>query len=244
MTPALPPVSLPRFEGPLDLLLALIRRNELPIRDFPIAEVTRQYLDYLEAAEHSSLELGAEFAYVAATLIQIKARSLLPRDPEIASREPDPKEDLIRQLLDRDQVRKAAEFLQQRWELNAAVWSNPVVEEPADSEDAAGGDSTGRMNLLQIATLARKALEAARAHRTLEPVATGVTIEEMIHFVEEFLSATGPGVAISADALFRRRALRDEWPTLFLAMLEMAKEAELRIEQSEAFAPIYLSRVA
>ena len=80
-----PALSLPRFEGPLDLLLALVRKNEVDITAIPIAQITRQYLDYLESAAALDLDLGSEFAYMAATLIQIKSRLLLPPDPEIAA---------------------------------------------------------------------------------------------------------------------------------------------------------------
>jgi len=81
-----PAVSLPRFAGPLDLLLSLVRKKELDIADLPIAEITRQYLDYLDQAEELNIDLGAEFVYMAATLIQIKSRSLLPADPGPADR--------------------------------------------------------------------------------------------------------------------------------------------------------------
>ena len=91
-------ISVPLFEGPLDLLLSLIRRNEYEIHNLPVAEITRQYLDYLHHAERLDLDLSADFAYMAATLIQIKSRSLLTSDPELAAREPDPKDDMVRQL--------------------------------------------------------------------------------------------------------------------------------------------------
>jgi len=109
-----PPLSLPRFEGPLDLLLALVRKNQVDITEIPIAEITRQYLDYLDRATALDLELGSDFTLMAATLIHIKSRLLLPPDPEIAAREPDPRQDLIRQLLHHEQVRQAAEFLRQQ----------------------------------------------------------------------------------------------------------------------------------
>src|SRR5689334_16242930 len=98
-------ISLPRFEGPLDLLLALVRKHEVEIADLPIAEITRQYLEYLQQADELNVDLGADFIYMAALLIHIKSRCLLPPDPELRGREPDPREELVRQLLDHDQLR-------------------------------------------------------------------------------------------------------------------------------------------
>ena len=93
-----PEISLPRFAGPLDLLLELVRKNQIQITDIPIAAITRQYLDYLQQAEALDLELGSEFAYMAALLIHIKSRCLLATDPEVA--EEDPRQELVRLLLD------------------------------------------------------------------------------------------------------------------------------------------------
>ena len=101
-------VSLPQFEGPLDMLLSLVRQNQFDIRDLPIAEVTRQFLDYLNAAEQLDLDLDSEWFYMAALLIHIKSRSLLPAAPD---EDPsDPREELVRQLLDREQLAGAAAF--------------------------------------------------------------------------------------------------------------------------------------
>src|ERR1051325_1497199 len=116
-----PDLATEHFEGPLDLLLALVRKNDVNISEIPIAEITRQYLDYLESAAALDLELGSEFAYMAATLILIKSRLLLPPDPEIAAREPDPARELVRQLMEHDQLRGAAEFLDQQLEVTGAT---------------------------------------------------------------------------------------------------------------------------
>src|SRR6516162_5609028 len=93
---ALPAISLPLFAGPLDLLLELVRRHQLDIADIPIADITRQYLDYMHQAAQLDIDLGAEFTYMAATLIQLTARSLLPADHAVALGEPHPRQELIR----------------------------------------------------------------------------------------------------------------------------------------------------
>jgi len=120
---AAPEISLPRFEGPLDLLLELVRKHEIEIADIPIAQITRQYLDYLHQAKQLDVNLGGEFAYIAALLIQIKARSLLVADPELPPPEEDPRQELVRLLLDHDQLRSSAEYLKQRLEIAQATWS-------------------------------------------------------------------------------------------------------------------------
>src|SRR5262249_11964294 len=115
-------ISLPCFEGPLDLLLSLVRKNEIEISDLPIADITRQYLDYLHQAGELDRDLGSEFVYMAAWLIQIKTRCLLAADPETRPVE-DPRQELVRQLLDHEQVRQAVDFLKQKLEISEATWS-------------------------------------------------------------------------------------------------------------------------
>src|SRR6185295_8225731 len=102
----------------------------------PIAQITRQYLDYLHRAEELNLNLGSEFVYIAALLIQIKSRCLLAPDPDLAPAE-DPRQELVALLLDADQVRHGAEFLKQKLEINAATWSKTSIDEfpePPDEE--------------------------------------------------------------------------------------------------------------
>src|SRR5689334_23218080 len=98
-----PDISLPQFEGPLDLLLDLVRRHDIDIADVSIGEITRQYLDYLHAAEQLDIDLGADFAYIASLLIHIKSQSLLATDPE--SQQDDPRQELTRLLLSHEQLR-------------------------------------------------------------------------------------------------------------------------------------------
>lgn len=237
---SLPAISLPRFEGPLDLLLALVRQHQVAITDIPIAAVTRQYLDYLHRAQELDLDLGSEFAYMAATLIHIKARCLLPADPATAS-EPDPRQDLIRELLDHEQLRRAAEFLQQKLELSQAAWSRPPADgrqlaEPADQE------TPGAMNLLQVLQLAQQALETARAHQLLNLSREAVTVGEMITWLADRLAELPAAGFLPADALLAEQHSAERKVVLFLAMLEMAKTGDLDIRQGGLFEPIQLFR--
>lgn len=227
-------ISLPRFEGPLDLLLELVRKNELEITDIPIAEITRQYLEYLRQAEQLDIELGAEFAYMASVLIHIKSRCLVARDPELAAQE-DPRQELVRMLLDHDQVRHGAEFLKQKLELAEATWSKSSI---GDFEElpAVEPDASGEFNLLQILRLAKQALDAARTYEIVSP-AESVTIEEMMRWLEERVAA-GP---TDANQLLKQHT-GERRSALFLALLEMAKTGCIHVEQKDCFGPIAIWR--
>lgn len=238
MTPR-PDISLPRFEGPLDLLLELVRKNEIDISDIPIAEITRQYLAYLHRAEALDMELGSEFAYMAALLIHIKSRSLLACDPEIAKREEDPRQELVRLLLDHDQVRQAAEFLKEKLEVAGATWTTSSINEylaPAVDETRSHG-----LNLLEVLRLAQQALDAARMYEIVSPP-DSVTVDHMMRWLEQRL-ARAPG-RCEAERLFAEQAGPRTKVVLFLAMLEMVKATRLQVEQEQCFGPVLVSRTA
>lgn len=232
-------ISLPRFEGPLDLLLALVRKNEVEIADLPIAEITRQYLEFLHQAGQLNIDLGADFVYMAAVLIHIKSRCLLPPDPEIGVREPDPREELVRQLLDHDQVRQGAEFLQQRLELAGATWSKSSMEDFRQQFEPENAESTAGLNLLQVLRLAEQALAAARTYVLVTP-SDSVDVAEMIQWLGERLKASAR--VLEARPLFEQQPDAAHRMALFLGMLEMAKEAQIMLEQDQCFGPIYLSK--
>lgn len=234
-----PAISLPRFEGPLDLLLALVRQHEVAITDIPIAEITRQYLDYLHQAQQLDLDLGSEFTCMAATLIEIKARSLLPRDPAAPDRE-DPREELVRQLLDHEQLRRATEFLQQKLGVSQTSWSHAAVGE-LDQTPEDDAEPSARMSLFQVLELAQKALEAARVHQALQMNREPVTVLEMMNWLKPRLPGQG---YLFAEPLFDEQDTPERKAALFLAMLEMAKAGNLKIQQAGPFQPIHLQSAA
>jgi segregation and condensation protein A len=229
-----PALALPRFEGPLDLLLELVRKNEIDITDIPIAEITRQYLEYLEQAERLDIALSAEFTYTAATLIHIKSRCLLPRDPEIAARDQDPREDLVRQLLDYQSVRQAAEFLRQKLQVTEATWSRPAAGEFL-AEASGTPPAVDTINLLQILRLAKQALETARAYEGLVPE-DPVTVEQMMQWLNDRLRQN----TTLFDSLLTECSHSRHRTALFLAMLELARGAQIEMDQEECFGPIRL----
>lgn len=232
-------VSLPRFKGPLDLLLSLVRQHEMPITDISIAEITRQYLDYLQRAKEVNLDLGGDFAYMAATLILIKSRSLLPHDPSLDLDEPDPREELVRELLDYDKIRRAAEFLERRLACVGATWSPPPEAAAAglDLESQLATDSLPpTLNLFQLLEMAKRALELAKARRVLSMDRPAVTIEEMTEWLIDTLQRAGQQRPMPGERLLAQQDSPERKIVLFLTMLELSRAGRLRIQQDRQFA--------
>ena len=236
--------SLPRFRGPLDLLLELVRKSQVSIIEIPIAEITRQYLEYMHRATELDLDLGGEFTYMAATLILIKARTLLPQAPDLIASQGDPRQQLIKQLLNYQKVRQnAAEFLEQKLEENRSTWSYPPQEEYGDpasqTEEPLRLDS---MSVLDVLRLAKKALEVAKTRRTLNLDRETVTVEEMLRWLEARVAVLPESEALAAEALFAKEKAVTRRIALFLAMLEMSRAGKLRMKQDQLLGEIYLSR--
>src|SRR6202162_3161498 len=131
---------LDHYDGPLDLLLDLIRRQQIDIKDIPIATITSQYLAYMEKARELDMDLGAEFVYMAATLIHIKSKMLLPVDPELQKLAPeeDPRLELVDRLLEHERFKNAAQMLQQKRLIEENVWSNPQIQSYLAEEEDPG----------------------------------------------------------------------------------------------------------
>src|SRR5712671_4583128 len=128
-------ISLPLYEGPLDLLLDLIRRQKLDIYDIPIAKVTEQYLAFLHLMKEMDVDLASEFLVIAAQLIYIKSRMLLPPDPDAGPEEQeDPRAELVRRLIEYEKFKNAAQMLYQREMIENAAWSNPGEVTMAEAE--------------------------------------------------------------------------------------------------------------
>ncbi len=230
------------YEGPLDLLLDLIRRQQLNIHDIPIARITSQYLEYLQRASDLSIELGADFVYMAATLIQLKSRLLLPRDPELEKMQPegDPRQELVDRLMEHERFKNAAEMLQQKRMLEEAVWSNPQMKDFANEDDGSGDLS---VNLYDLVRTLGTILERAKSKPLFQIGKEDVTVPDMIRYLRaELLQEHGPDGTLSATALFDRQKSRRAMICLFLAILEMVRMQAVTLVQQEAFADIGLKR--
>ena len=235
-------VRLEIYEGPLDLLLDLIRRQQLNIHDIPIAKITSQYLEYLQRASDLNIELGADFVYMAATLIQIKSKLLLPRDPELEKMTPegDPRQELVDRLLEHERFKNAAEMLQQKRMLEEAVWSNPQLKDFINEDDGSGDLN---VNLYDLVRTLQTILDRAKSRPLFQIGKEDVTVPDMIRYLRAaLLEELSPDGTISATELFERQRSRRAMICLFLAILEMVRMQAVTLVQQEAFADIGLKR--
>ena len=217
-------ISLPRYSGPFDLLLALIRRNEYPIDALPVPEITRQFLAYVQSGVELDPELAGEFVEVASWLVLLKSRSMLPAGSDEG---PAPHEELRRAVLDHETLRAATEFLQAREGRSrpGAAGARPGrPEAPPVKVDAE------LPTVLDLVEAARKALEAARAARSIEGEEAGiVTVEEMIRWVQMQLALRPAGEAVSTREWFLEQTCGG--PALLLGLLEMSSKGTLLLHQ-------------
>jgi segregation and condensation protein A len=226
-------IFLETFEGPLDLLLYLIRRQNINVLDIPMAELTRQYLGYVEMMRRTQLELAAEYLLMAAVLIEIKSRLLLPRPPAIAGDEvEDPRAELVRRLLEYEQMKAAAQAidalpLADRDFATVRVWFERVAA--SRMPDVSPDDLKAAW-----ATLIARA-RSNRHHR--------VTREQLSVRAEmsRVLKALPAGRFIEFVELFAPHADVPHLIVTFLALLELAREQLIDIAQAEAYAPIYVN---
>src|SRR6188472_3647513 len=231
------PVRLENFEGPLDLLLHLIRKHELSIYDIPIALITQQYLEYIELMQELNLDVAGEFLVMAATLIHIKSRTLLPRpDPtqEDGGPEEDPREALVRRLLEHQKFKAAAELLHDRETLRSAQYMRP------DSRvaDAAGDEYEPELEVDLFGLLAafRGVLERATLRPRMVIPPEELSIEDRMRQVLGRLSETE---ALGFEDLFADGdGSRPFMIVTFLALLEMIRLKLIRVFQSGGVGPI------
>lgn len=235
--PSSPQLKLPSYEGPLDLLLDLIRKQKINIYDIPIAQITRQYLEYVRVLEEMNLDVAGEFIFMAATLIHIKSRMLLPPDPTAPSEEQeDPRHDLVHRLIEHEQFRNAAEMLQSKRVVEDATWSQPGIGEFVEAEDEPGL----AVSVFDLIAAFREIIERAKKRPPMQVDAEEVTVGEMIERVKETLMARPHAVALEdlMDGLRARQALI----ALVLALLEMVRIHAVILRQKELFGPVTVHR--
>jgi segregation and condensation protein A len=224
-------LHLASFDGPLDLLLHLIREQKLDILDLPMAEVTRQYMDYLLLMEELNLEIAAEFVAMAAQLLQIKSRMMLPRPPADTGEE-DPREDLVQRLLDYQQVKEAARILSGR----EADWQGVVFAPGLDlQEHARVEDEPIRATLFDLLGAYREALKRFLPPPPVEVRAAPKTLDQRI---QEVVAALASGQWRPFSGLLAAAATREELVLTFLALLEMVRTGRVRLVQTEPFGEI------
>ncbi|HBG47345.1 MAG TPA: segregation/condensation protein A [Deltaproteobacteria bacterium] len=223
-------IKLDIFEGPLDLLLHLIKRNEVDIYDIPIASITEQYLEYIEMMKEMNLDFAGEFLVMAATLVHIKSKTLLPVDEEATPEEEDgidPREELIRKLLEYQQYKEAAKELGERDLLGRDVFARGA-EVPLDELEE--GAAFVNVSVFDLMEAIRGILDRAPKERTLEITSERFKIADKINYIMELL---GREKSAPFTSLFTDGATRGEVVVIFLAILELAKLLMIRVHQTE-----------
>ena len=234
-----PRIQLPVFEGPLDLLLYLIRREKIDIHDIPIAPITRQYMEYLELMKELNLELAGEFMVMAATLIHIKSKMLVPVEPTEAEGDEegvDPREELVQRLLEFQRYREAAGILHQKGQIRAATWTRPDTVVPA-FDDA--GEEMLEAGLFDLISAFKELLERRKTLLALEVKPRGKTLEQRI---EELLQLIKEGESLDFLELFRAQETKDDMIVTFLALLELIRLKRVKVYQRGLFSAIRVFR--
>ncbi len=235
------PIKLENFEGPLDLLLHLIRKNDINIYDIPILPITKQYLDYLDVMQELDLDVAGDFLVMAATLIHIKARMLVPRlehETEDEDDTEDPRDVLVRRLIEHQKYKAAAELLHERETVRSAQWGRPdervtdIAGEPFEREL--------EVDLFGLLQAFEAVIKRARERPGVPVPGEEVSLETRTRQIMERLSETE---ACGFLDLFDDADGRADLITTFLALLEMIRLRLIRVHQSGAFGAIrvYLS---
>jgi len=226
------------YEGPLDLLLDLIRKQDIDIYDIPIARITAQYLTYVERMRELDVNVAAEFIYMAAVLIHIKSKMLLPRDP-LAPAEAidDPRGELVNRLLEHEKFKSAAQMLLQKQQIEDAIWSNPALK---DFKDAEGTEPELAADVIDLVKTFQQILDRARTRPILQVDEETVTVGQMIDYLRRRLSLEDRPMRLKQ--LLRNIESRAALVCMFLALLELVRLQAIQLRQERLFGEILVRR--
>ncbi len=226
------------YDGPLDLLLDLIRKQDIDIYDIPISKITAQFLAYVSQLKAGDVDVAGEFIYTASLLIHIKSKMLLPR----ASASPDdtaedPRRELVERLLEHERFKNAAQMLQQKQMLEAASWTNPGAREFKDDASAEPEIAADTVDLVRIF---RDILERARKRPIFNVQEDSVTVSQMIQFLARRMAMEDKPIALRRLLSHTRseRAL----VSMFLALLELVRLQAVLLRQDRAFSEIFIKK--
>lgn len=230
-------IHIEMYEGPFDLLLDLIRKQEIDIRNIPISKITGQYLDYLHQLEKLDIDVSADFIYMAATLIYIKSKMLLPPDPLAGPDEQlDPRMDLVHRLLEHEKFKSAAQMLHQRREIEDHVWSKP------DLTLYEGETVEGELivSLVDLVKAFQTVLDRRKEITRIELQHEQFTVAQMMEMLRKQLVASeGP---VSLVAFFEACPSRHAMIVAFLAVLELVRLQAILLVQAALFADIQIRK--
>ncbi|MGD1023422.1 MAG: segregation/condensation protein A [Candidatus Sulfotelmatobacter sp.] len=222
------------YEGPLDLLLDLIRKQDIDIYDIPIARITAQYLAYVEKIRELDVNVAADFIYMAAVLIHIKSKMLLPRDPSAKAEElEDPRTELVNRLLEHEKFKSAAQMLLQKQQIEDAVLTNPALKEFMDAE---GTEPEMAADVIDLVKTFQQILERVRTRPVINVNEETVTVGRMIDYLRRRLSLESRPIRLKQ--LLLRVPSRQALVCMFLALLEMVRLQAIQVRQDELFGEI------
>jgi segregation and condensation protein A len=230
-------IHIDAYDGPLDLLLDLIRKQEMDIHNIPIAKITGQYLEYLHKLEELDIDVSADFIYMAATLILIKSKMLLPPDPLAGPEEQiDPREDLVHRLVEHEQFKSAAQLLHQKQQLEAHVWSKP------DRSLYEGEDTQGELavSLVDLVRVFQQVLERRKQVTKIELRHDTWTVERMMEVLRAQLLTSEEGIELAA--FFESCPSRSAMICALLAVLELVRLQAIVLKQTEIFGSIVIRK--
>ena len=226
------------YDGPLDLLLDLIRKQDIDIYDIPISKITAQFLAYVNQLKASDVDVAGEFIYTASLLIHIKSKMLLPREktgPDDVAE--DPRRELVERLLEHERFKNAAQMLQQKQMLEAATWTNPGVrefKEDAAAEPEIAADTTDLVRIF------RDIMERIRKRPTFNVQDDAVTVGQMIQFLGRRLAIEDKPIAL--HRLLANSKSERALVAMFLALLELVRLQAILLRQDRAFSEIFLKK--
>jgi len=230
-------IHLDTYEGPLDLLLDLIKKQEIDIHNIPIAKITGQYLDYLHKLEQLDMDISADFIYMAATLIYIKSKMLLPPDPLAGPEETeDPRTELVHRLVEHEKFKSAAQLLHQRQQIEENVWSKP------DRSLYEGEEVEGELivSLVDLVKVFQQVLERRKEMVKIELRHDQFTVEQMMELLRQQLVTTAEGIELAS--FFESCPSRYAMIVALLAVLELARLQAILLVQLEPFGQIRLRK--
>jgi segregation and condensation protein A len=232
-------INIPLYEGPLDLLLDLIKKQEMNIHDIQISKITSQYLDYLHQLETLNVDVSAEFIYMAATLIYIKSKMLLPPDPLATPEEQaaDPREELVQRLLEHEKFKNAAQLLYQKQQIEENVWSKP--DKSLYQDESTEGELV--VSLVDLVRVFQQVLERKKEVTRIELQHESFTVAQMIAQLRGQILASDTN-SISLIQFFEACPSRHAMIVAFLAVLEMVKLQAVALMQEKQFGEIFIKK--
>ncbi len=227
------------YDGPLDLLLDLIRKQDIDIYDIPIAKITAQFLGYVEHIKETDVDAAGEFIYMAALLIHIKSKMLLPRSPieEKEGESEDPRLELVERLLEHERFKNAAQMLHAKQQIEEATWTNPGMREFRGAEGTEPEIAADTMDLVRVF---QQILERAKNRPVLDLEEDAATVGQMIDFMRRRLMMEDRPVALSK--LLVSAKSRSSIVAMFLALLELVRLQAILLRQDRNFSEIFIKK--